>query len=108
MSKPVRIALDAMGGDFGPEVVIPGAALALERRPDTSFIFFGKQPVVAPLLDVHPKLAAQSTIQHTEIAIAMHTAYDDSYGGPAVYRALEQCAGGLEQLAAVGHCPVAA
>jgi glycerol-3-phosphate acyltransferase PlsX len=71
MSKPVRIALDAMGGDFGPEVVIPGAALALERRPDTSFIFFGKQPVVGPLLDVHPKLAAQSTIQHTEVAIAM-------------------------------------
>jgi glycerol-3-phosphate acyltransferase PlsX len=71
MSKPVRIALDAMGGDVGPEVVIPGAALALERRPDTNFIFFGKQAVVRPLLDAHPKLAAASTLQHTEIAISM-------------------------------------
>jgi glycerol-3-phosphate acyltransferase PlsX len=72
MSKPVRIALDAMGGDFGPEVVIPGAALALERRPDTTFIFFGKEPVVRPLLDVHPKLAARSTLKHTDVAIQMH------------------------------------
>ena len=28
----MRIALDAMGGDHGPEVIIPGAARALERR----------------------------------------------------------------------------
>ncbi|MGO9429654.1 MAG: phosphate acyltransferase, partial [Rhodoblastus sp.] len=32
MEKPVRIALDAMGGDFGPSVVIPGANLFLERH----------------------------------------------------------------------------
>src|SRR5947209_20184652 len=60
MNKPVRIALDALGGDFGPEVVIPGAALALERRPDSHFIFFGQDAVVRPLLDIHPKLAARS------------------------------------------------
>jgi glycerol-3-phosphate acyltransferase PlsX len=71
MSKPVRIALDAMGGDFGPEVVIPGAALALERRPDTTFILFGKQERVRPLLDAHPKLAAVSTLKHTDVAVAM-------------------------------------
>src|SRR5437588_1470428 len=72
MTKPVRIALDAMGGDFGPEVVVPGAALAFERRPDTSFIFFGKEAVVRPLLDMHPKLAARSTLKHTDVAIQMH------------------------------------
>ena len=33
MTRKVRIALDAMGGDHGPRVVIPGAALALERHP---------------------------------------------------------------------------
>ena len=32
MIKPVRIALDAMGGDHGPEVIVPGAARALRRR----------------------------------------------------------------------------
>ena len=29
MAKSVRISLDAMGGDHGPSVVVPGAALAL-------------------------------------------------------------------------------
>jgi glycerol-3-phosphate acyltransferase PlsX len=71
MNKPVRIALDAMGGDFGPQVVIPGAALALERRPDANFIFFGKELEVRPLLDAHPKLAARSTLTHTNVAVQM-------------------------------------
>ena len=31
----IRISLDLMGGDFGPQVVIPGAAKALDRHPDT-------------------------------------------------------------------------
>lgn len=37
----IKISIDAMGGDFGPEVVIPGAAKAFERHPDIRFIFFG-------------------------------------------------------------------
>ncbi len=28
-TRVVRISLDVMGGDYGPEVVIPGAARAL-------------------------------------------------------------------------------
>ena len=72
MNKPVRIALDAMGGDFGPEVVIPGAALALERRPDSNFLFFGNEASVRPLLDAHPRLAACSTLEHTDVAVQMN------------------------------------
>ena len=37
----MKIALDAMGGDFGPSVVIPGAAVALTRHPDSEFLLFG-------------------------------------------------------------------
>ena len=49
MPDPVRIALDAMGGDRGPAIVVAGAALAHVRRPDTRYLFFGdhwqvKQP----------------------------------------------------------------
>ena len=58
MSKPVRISLDAMGGDHGPSIVIPGAALALERHPDIRFLVFGDEAVIAPLLNAHPKLKA--------------------------------------------------
>ena len=41
MSDKVRIALDAMGGDQGPAVVVAGADLALTRHPETEFLFFG-------------------------------------------------------------------
>jgi glycerol-3-phosphate acyltransferase PlsX len=71
MSSNVRIALDAMGGDHGPSVVIPGAALSLERHPDAEFVLFGDEQVVGPLLASHPKLQARSRLVHTTVAISM-------------------------------------
>ena len=71
MPKPVRISLDAMGGDHGPSIVVPGAALALERHPDLRFLMFGNETVVAPLLNAHPKLKEATELRHTDIAIAM-------------------------------------
>jgi len=71
MSENVRFALDAMGGDHGPSVVIPGAALALTRRPNSRFIFFGDEKAIRPLLDGQPALAAASEIVHTDVAVRM-------------------------------------
>jgi len=71
MTDKVCIALDAMGGDHGPEVVVPGAAVALTRKPDTRFLFVGDEARIRPLLDAEPKLAAVSEIQHTEVAVRM-------------------------------------
>lgn len=71
MSKPVRIALDAMGGDFGPNVIVPGAALALERNGDLEFLFFGDALLLKPLLEAQPKLARVSSIRHTNVAVRM-------------------------------------
>lgn len=71
MTRPVTIALDAMGGDHGPSVVIPGAALTLERRPDARFVVFGNEAEVVPLLDAHPKLKAVTTFHHTEVSVKM-------------------------------------
>uniref|UniRef100_A0A9E7ZN34 Phosphate acyltransferase n=1 Tax=Bosea sp. NBC_00436 TaxID=2969620 RepID=A0A9E7ZN34_9HYPH len=71
MTRPVTIALDAMGGDHGPSVVIPGAALMLERRPDARFVIFGDDKQVLPLIDQHPKLKAVTTFHHTEISVKM-------------------------------------
>ena len=42
MPQKVRIALDAMGGDVGAAVVIPGAAVSLSRHPDTEFLLFSR------------------------------------------------------------------
>jgi phosphate acyltransferase len=71
MSAAQTIALDAMGGDHGPGVVVPGAELALIRHPDIHFIFFGAQEQIQPLLDVRPSLAARSEIVHTDNWVAM-------------------------------------
>jgi glycerol-3-phosphate acyltransferase PlsX len=72
MPDKVRIALDAMGGDHGPAVVIPGAALAHARHPDTEFVFFGTAPAIEAALALHPQLKAASRVVHTDVAVKMH------------------------------------
>jgi glycerol-3-phosphate acyltransferase PlsX len=71
MTEMVRIALDAMGGDHGPAAVIGGAAIARDRRPDTTYLIFGDTQAVQPLVDRHPRLAAVSQLIHTDVAISM-------------------------------------
>ncbi|HEY8382494.1 MAG TPA: phosphate acyltransferase PlsX [Microvirga sp.] len=71
MPKPVRLSLDAMGGDHGPSVVIPGAALALERHPDIRFLLVGNEAAIMPLLAQHPRLKAACEVRHAEMAISM-------------------------------------
>ena len=65
------IALDAMGGDKAPESVIAGARRVLKWFPDTRFIFFGREPVIAPLIAKYRGLAAVSEIVHTDVVITM-------------------------------------
>jgi glycerol-3-phosphate acyltransferase PlsX len=71
MPDKVRIALDAMGGDHGPSVVVPGAEISLIRHPDTEFILFGDRAQVEPLLAVRPRLAAATRLVHTDVAVRM-------------------------------------
>jgi len=71
MAASVTIALDAMGGDHGPSVVVPGAAIALVRHPDTRFLIVGNAARIEPELEQHPALAEKSEILHTDVAVAM-------------------------------------
>ena len=71
MSDKVRIALDAMGGDQGPAVVVAGADLALTRHPETEFLLFGNTALIAPLVDARPSLKAAAKLVHTDIAVRM-------------------------------------
>ena len=71
MPQKVRIALDAMGGDHGPSVVVPGAAVALAQHPDASFILFGDQAKIEPLLVAHPELKDACRLVHTDVAVRM-------------------------------------
>ena len=60
-----------MGGDTGPEVVIPGAALCAERHPEVRFLVVGDRSRVAPLLERHPKLKQRAEIRHTDVFVTM-------------------------------------
>ncbi|MEO5807265.1 phosphate acyltransferase PlsX [Devosia sp.] len=71
MTDTIRISVDAMGGDNGPRIAIHGARLALRERKNTSFIFHGPQPILAPLLEEFAELKPVSTIKHCEVVIAM-------------------------------------
>ncbi len=71
MPQKVRIALDAMGGDIGASVVIPGAAISLGRHPDTEFLLFGDSKQIETQLAKLPALKAASRVVHTDVAIAM-------------------------------------
>ena len=71
MSNKIAIALDAMGGDHGPSVVVAGAELSLARHPDAEMVFFGDQATLEPLLATRPKLRESARIVHTDVAVKM-------------------------------------
>jgi phosphate acyltransferase len=70
MPQKVRIALDAMGGDVGASVVIPGAAISLTRHPDTEFLLFGDRGKIDPELEKHPALKKVARVIHTDVAVS--------------------------------------
>jgi phosphate acyltransferase len=71
MKTDLTIALDAMGGDFGPSIVIPGAERAAIRHPTFKFLLFGDAAKISPLLEQYPRLKARAEIRHTDVSIAM-------------------------------------
>jgi len=59
------IALDAMGGDHAPDMVVVGADMARTRCPGVRYLFFGDEARIRPLLEKYPALLPISTIRHT-------------------------------------------
>jgi glycerol-3-phosphate acyltransferase PlsX len=49
-SVSLTISIDAMGGDFGPEVTIPASLDCLKNNPDLKLILVGDQSVIKQLL----------------------------------------------------------
>lgn len=67
------IAVDAMGGDFGPSVVVHGALRALPRLPDsTRIIFFGDGEVVLKEMEKAGAESSRVDVIHTSQSIRMH------------------------------------
>jgi glycerol-3-phosphate acyltransferase PlsX len=70
VTASLSIALDAMGGDRAPEMVVKGANIARQRFPSVSFIFFGDELRVQPLLARYRALSKVSRIVHTDKIVA--------------------------------------
>lgn len=68
--KPLVLALDAMGGDQAPSIVVEGASIAHTLYPETEFLFFGDEEKITPLLSQYPELQAQSKLRHTPDVIS--------------------------------------
>ncbi len=60
-----------MGGDHGAGVTVAGAEIAHQRRPDSTFLLYGDEALIDPLLNERPKLRAAARVIHTDVAIRM-------------------------------------
>ncbi len=72
MPDPTVISIDAMGGDFGPPVIVAGLAAEAEawRARNLRFLLHGDQARIEPELARHPGARALSEVRHTEQIIA--------------------------------------
>ena len=69
MDVSPRIAIDAMGGDIGPAVMIAGMARARRKDRSLTFEVFGDEKQIGPELDKHRPLLEAVTIHHTPDSI---------------------------------------
>ena len=69
MDVSPRIAIDAMGGDIGPAVMIAGMARARRKDRALSFDLFGDELLIRPEMEKHRPLMEAVTIHHTTDAI---------------------------------------
>ncbi|MET4700559.1 glycerol-3-phosphate acyltransferase PlsX [Constrictibacter sp. MBR-5] len=73
MGDRLTIALDAMGGDRAPDIVLRGADIARERYPDVRFLIFGDEAAISPHLAALPRLRERSEVRHTSDRITSDT-----------------------------------
>ena len=67
MAEPVTIAVDVMGGDRGPAVVLRGALQALEADPDLRLTLVGPAEEVEPFAAAHDRATAQVATEVIEM-----------------------------------------
>lgn len=66
MGRALTIALDAMGGDQAPGVVLEGVEIARKRHPSARFLIFGDEEQLQRILSRHPAVVSISEIVHTD------------------------------------------
>lgn len=64
-SARLTIALDAMGGDHAPLMVIEGIEIARTRLPHVDYLLFGDEAKLEPLLERFPSVRQVCRVCHT-------------------------------------------
>ena len=73
MAKPITISLDAMGGDHGPESVVPAAIEMAKKHENLTLILVGRQEVLEDYLAHAPKrIRDRLKIHHATEVVEMH------------------------------------
>lgn len=70
-NKPPRVAIDVMGGDFGPHVTIPGALLAA-RKQNIPLLLAGHKATILSELEKHNLHDLDIEIEHADEVAAMN------------------------------------
>ena len=70
MSDSICIALDAMGGDFGPRIIVPASLDALKRHPELTLKLVGQESVLSPILE--NKLSSRNATALSERISIVH------------------------------------
>jgi phosphate acyltransferase len=70
LSASFTIALDAMGGDKAPAIVVKGADLARRRFPGIRFRMFGDEARILPMMKRRKRLREITEICHTDDVIS--------------------------------------
>jgi len=68
-TPPFALAIDAMGGDAAPEVVLDGLELAAERHPEARFLLVGDEARVGGALARRRRAARVCSLRHAPEAI---------------------------------------
>lgn len=72
MRIATAIAVDAMGGDFGPCVTVPAALAVLQEFPSLRLLLVGHQDLITPLLaSASAELRARLQVLHTTEVVTM-------------------------------------
>ncbi len=64
------LAVDAMGGDGAPRIVVEGLQIAAERHPQARFLLVGDEALLIPLLARNTRAATACTVRHAPDAIS--------------------------------------
>lgn len=96
MTNKVTIALDAMGGDHAPGIVVKGAEKAQEQNPHLELIFVGDSRRLEPMLKSAKRLTAYELVHCVDVVGAHEKPSQAVRHGKntSMWKAIQQVANG--------------